>query len=108
MALTNRKTTRMAVAAAGGDANGSSNSSNSSSSSSPSGGGNPAYWSSVEEDDFEWEEWNPKHGSFIHHMVAGSIAGIAEHTVMFPVDTIKTHVQCERCSMTKCAQTEVR
>ena len=61
----------------------------------------------VEEDDFEWEEWNPKNGSFVHHMVAGSIAGIAEHTVMFPVDTIKTHVQCERCSIPKCAQMEV-
>ena len=30
-------------------------------------------------------------------MVAGSIAGIVEHTVMFPMDTIKTHVQCARC-----------
>ena len=30
-------------------------------------------------------------------MVAGAIAGVAEHTVMFPVDTVKTHVQCEDC-----------
>ncbi|CAM9142127.1 unnamed protein product [Chrysoparadoxa australica] len=44
----------------------------------------------------DWEDWNPSESSFIHHMVAGSIAGIAEHTVIFPIDTIKTHIQCAR------------
>ena len=29
--------------------------------------------------------------------MAGSIAGVVEHTFMFPVDTLKTHVQCDRC-----------
>lgn len=29
-------------------------------------------------------------------MVAGSIAGITEHTAMYPVDTFKTYVQCMR------------
>ena len=29
----------------------------------------------------------------MHHMVAGSIAGVAEHAAVFPIDTIKTHVQ---------------
>ncbi len=32
-----------------------------------------------DEDDLDWEEWDGK-GSFLHHCVAGSIAGIAEHT----------------------------
>eukprot|EP00614_Pseudopedinella_elastica_P018746 CAMPEP_0172649882 /NCGR_PEP_ID=MMETSP1068-20121228/242012_1 /TAXON_ID=35684 /ORGANISM="Pseudopedinella elastica, Strain CCMP716" /LENGTH=399 /DNA_ID=CAMNT_0013464243 /DNA_START=190 /DNA_END=1388 /DNA_ORIENTATION=+ len=30
-------------------------------------------------------------------MVAGSMAGITEHTIMYPIDTLKTHVQCDRC-----------
>lgn len=29
--------------------------------------------------------------------MAGSLAGVIEHTFMFPVDTLKTHVQCDRC-----------
>lgn len=48
----------------------------------------------------EWEEWDPKQISFLNHMIAGSIAGLAEHISMFPVDTIKTYVQCERCGST--------
>lgn len=44
----------------------------------------------------DWEEWDPSQGNFLHHMVAGSIAGITEHTVMYPVDTFKTYVQCMR------------
>eukprot|EP00981_Chlorochromonas_danica_P003303 scaffold642_cov166-Ochromonas_danica.AAC.20 len=50
-----------------------------------------------ENDDLEWEEWNPKKLSFWHHMVAGSAAGLAEHVSIFPIDTIKTNVQCEKC-----------
>jgi hypothetical protein len=57
--------------------------------------------------DLDWEDWDPKAGSFVHHMIAGSIAGIAEHTVMFPVDTIKTFAQCEQCS-TPCVKQKVR
>eukprot|EP00611_Tribonema_gayanum_P014329 TRINITY_DN2567_c0_g1_i2.p1 TRINITY_DN2567_c0_g1~~TRINITY_DN2567_c0_g1_i2.p1 ORF type:complete len:275 (-),score=90.35 TRINITY_DN2567_c0_g1_i2:267-1091(-) len=45
--------------------------------------------------DLDWEDWSGE-GNFVHHMLAGSIAGITEHTVMFPVDTIKTHIQCMR------------
>ena len=30
---------------------------------------------------------------FIDHSIAGSLAGIAEHAAVFPIDTIKTHVQ---------------
>ncbi|CAN0430702.1 unnamed protein product, partial [Ectocarpus sp. 8 AP-2014] len=44
----------------------------------------------------DWEDWDPSQGNFLHHMVAGSIAGITEHTVMYPVDTFKTYVQCMR------------
>jgi solute carrier family 25 iron transporter 28/37 len=41
-----------------------------------------------EDDPLDWEEWDGK-GHFIHHMIAGSCAGVVEHTCMFPVDTIK-------------------
>ena len=50
-----------------------------------------------ETDDLEWEEWDPTKTTFIQHMIAGSIAGLAEHACMFPIDTLKTHIQCERC-----------
>jgi solute carrier family 25 iron transporter 28/37 len=46
--------------------------------------------------DLEWEDWDPSKGNFVHHMIAGSVAGIAEHTVVYPIDTVKTHVQCMR------------
>ena len=36
---------------------------------------------------------------------SGSIAGLAEHIVMFPVDTIKTHLQCQRCGSSQPMQT---
>jgi hypothetical protein len=29
----------------------------------------------------------------LQHMVAGAVAGITEHTAMYPVDTIKTRMQ---------------
>lgn len=34
--------------------------------------------------------------SFRHHAIAGSFAGVAEHVSVFPIDTIKTHVQAQR------------
>ena len=34
--------------------------------------------------------------SFRHHAIAGSFAGVAEHVSVFPIDTIKTHVQSQR------------
>ena len=49
------------------------------------------------EDDLEWEEWDPHSISFGHHMIAGSFAGLVEHVSIFPIDTLKTHMQCERC-----------
>lgn len=39
--------------------------------------------------DDDWEEWTAEKGSFVDHMTAGSIAGVAEHLIMFPVDTYK-------------------
>lgn len=58
------------------------------------------------ETDLDWEDWDPKEGSFVHHMIAGSFAGVAEHALMFPVDTIKTFIQCERC-VTPCVKQQV-
>jgi solute carrier family 25 iron transporter 28/37 len=29
----------------------------------------------------------------LQHMLAGAVAGITEHTAMYPVDTIKTRMQ---------------
>lgn len=49
-----------------------------------------------ENDDLEWEEWNPSEISFGKHMIAGSIAGLVEHVTIYPIDTIKTHIQYER------------
>lgn len=50
------------------------------------------------EDELEWEEWDGK-SPFTHHCIAGGIAGIMEHTLLYPVDTIKTHMQsyCADC-----------
>ncbi|ETW05100.1 hypothetical protein, variant [Aphanomyces invadans] len=49
--------------------------------------------------DEDWEEWTPEKGSFVHHMIAGSAAGVVEHCSIFPIDTIKTHMQCQRCAL---------
>lgn len=47
------------------------------------------------EDDDEWLDWEtkPDHVPMWKHMIAGSCAGIMEHLGMFPVDTVKTHIQ---------------
>ena len=50
-------------------------------------------------DDFETDEWSPDKGSFLNHAIAGSLAGVAEHSVMFPVDTIKTMMQVQRAEL---------
>ena len=49
----------------------------------------------MEEEDLEWEEWNPARISFVHHLIAGSIAGLAEHVSMFPIDTLKTNMKTD-------------
>lgn len=37
---------------------------------------------------YDWES-NVHNLPFLKHMLAGSIAGVAEHCLMFPIDTIK-------------------
>lgn len=45
----------------------------------------------------EWEEWDGK-SPFWVHCVAGSLAGVAEHTLVYPLDTVRTHIQvCAAC-----------
>lgn len=43
--------------------------------------------------ELEYEEWDPSTTPFYQHCIAGSLAGFAEHLLMYPIDTIKTHVQ---------------
>ena len=50
--------------------------------------------------DLEWEERDPRKISFVNHVIAGSCAGLAEHVSIFPLDTLKTQLQCERCGST--------
>ncbi len=52
--------------------------------------------SSDEEFDDDWEEYNPSRGPFVHHMVAGSMAGFVEHAGIYPIDWVKTHMQANR------------
>jgi len=47
--------------------------------------------------DEEWEEWDGK-SPFLHHCIAGSLAGVAEHVMVYPLDTVRTHIQvCAAC-----------
>ena len=49
------------------------------------------------EDELEWEEWDGA-SPFWHHCVAGSLAGVTEHTLVYPFDTAKTYLQaCAHC-----------
>lgn len=41
----------------------------------------------------EWEERDESSISFLKHCIAGSCAGMMEHVCLYPVDTIKTHLQ---------------
>ncbi|KNB42661.1 mitoferrin-like protein [Blastocystis sp. subtype 4] len=41
------------------------------------------------EDKYDWEEWDPSSLSFRQHMVAGCVAGVSEHIVFFPIDTLR-------------------
>lgn len=44
-------------------------------------------------------EWDPTEISFPGHMLAGSVAGLVEHIAFFPLDTIKTLSQCNKCGI---------
>uniref|UniRef100_A0A671L5Z7 Mitoferrin-1 n=1 Tax=Sinocyclocheilus anshuiensis TaxID=1608454 RepID=A0A671L5Z7_9TELE len=37
----------------------------------------------------------PAHASLGTHMTAGAVAGVLEHTVMYPVDSVKSKHGCE-------------
>jgi len=52
------------------------------------------------------DDWRPEETSFSTHLIAGAIAGTAEHCGMFPVDTIKTHLQASKSKIS--AQSAVR
>jgi len=48
--------------------------------------------------DEEWEEWDGS-SPFWVHCVAGSTAGVAEHVLVYPLDTVRTHIQvCAACN----------
>lgn len=40
--------------------------------------------------DLNWEDWKSD-SPFYKHMIAGICAGITEHCVMYPFDTIKVY-----------------
>jgi len=42
--------------------------------------------------DEDWEEWDGR-SPFWAHCVAGSLAGVAEHAAIYPLDTVRTHIQ---------------
>lgn len=46
----------------------------------------------TEEFSLEWDE-RKDDTDFKTHMIAGSIAGLAEHVLILPIDNIKTHIQ---------------
>lgn len=56
----------------------------------------PAPAPAAEGFDDDWEDYNPSRGPFLHHMVAGSMAGFVEHAGIYPIDWVKTHMQANR------------
>ena len=47
--------------------------------------------------DADWEEWDGSSPFWIH-CVAGSFAGVVEHAAVYPLDTVRTHIQvCASC-----------
>jgi len=50
----------------------------------------------AEEDPLEFEEWDGT-SPFWNHCFAGSLAGVSEHVIVYPIDTVKTHIQCTAC-----------
>lgn len=53
--------------------------------------------SSFEDVDEDWEAWDGR-SPFWVHCVAGSLAGVVEHTAIYPLDTVRTHIQvCAGC-----------
>ncbi|PMB70258.1 putative mitochondrial carrier C8C9.12c [Beauveria bassiana] len=46
----------------------------------------------AEADEYDYESLPPNF-SLLQNMAAGAFAGIAEHTVMYPIDAVKTRMQ---------------
>lgn len=47
------------------------------------------------DDKYDWEEWDRSATTFGQHMMAGCIAGVSEHIVFFPIDTLRVlHMNC--------------
>ena len=47
------------------------------------------------EDKYDWEVWDPTSLSFRQHTIAGIAAGVSEHIVVFPIDTLRVRIRCE-------------
>lgn len=45
-------------------------------------------------EEFEFDEYEslPQNASTATHMIAGSMAGVLEHCVMYPVDSVKVNI----------------
>jgi len=56
------------------------------------------------EDPLEFEDWDGQ-SPFWVHCLAGSLAGVAEHVSVYPLDTVKTHIQCAVCPRRQAAAT---
>ena len=57
----------------------------------------PSIAQSADEITEDWEEWDGRSPFWIH-CVAGSLAGVSEHTLVYPLDTVRTHIQvCASC-----------
>lgn len=47
----------------------------------------------VTDEFMDWEERDSQKMTLVKHCIAGSAAGVMEHLALYPVDTIKTHLQ---------------
>lgn len=52
----------------------------------------------MEEKVLDWED-NVENLPFYKHMLAGSCAGLAEHSIGFPFDTLRTYAQAESTAL---------
>jgi len=55
-------------------------------------------------EEHDWEERSPDTALW-QHMIAGSIAGMVEHAVVFPLDSVKTHMQATNVEAATAGQT---
>lgn len=53
----------------------------------------------------DWES-NALNLPFHKHMIAGSCAGVTEHTISYPFDTIKTYAQAESTRLASFSETK--